>query len=127
MLQDEIWPEWVVKEKKLSDVETLLSRIQRALERNFDLKPEAAFGMFDPRDTGLCTDAELKRICDIFFQGVVKTQEDRKLLTRLVTVHTDGKINYKELGKFLDKRRVRQFKYVQDDSMDVDGETFEDD
>ena len=49
------------------------------------------------------------------------------MLTRLVTVQSDGKINYKELGKFLDKRRVRQFKFVQEDSLMLDGETFEDD
>ena len=61
-----------MKEKKLSDVETLLSRIQRSLERNYNLKPEAVFATFDPRDTGLCTVAELQKICKIFFEDVVK-------------------------------------------------------
>ena len=47
---------------------------------------------------------------------------------RLVTTANDGRIKYKEFGKFLDKRRVRQFKYVQEDSQDMGDEySMEDD
>ena len=47
---------------------------------------------------------------------------------RLVTTASDGRIKYKEFGKFLDKRRVRQFKYVQEDSQDMgDVNSMEDD
>lgn len=32
MLQDEIWPKWVVKEKKLPEMETILSNIYKELQ-----------------------------------------------------------------------------------------------
>ena len=54
-LQDETWPSWVVKDKKLAELETLLSKIFKQLHNKYGLTPEQAFGMFDYKDSGLCT------------------------------------------------------------------------
>ena len=112
MLQDEIWPSWVVKEKKLPDIETLLDRVYKTLSGKYGLQAEQAFGMFDYKDSGHCTVEEFKRVINTMFAEVFKYQADIDLLLRLVPPNSDGKINYKELSKFLDKRFVRSFKYV---------------
>lgn len=117
MLQDEIWPSWVVKEKKLPDIETLLNKIYKTLSGKYGLQAEQAFGMFDYKDSGHCTIEEFKRVISTMFAEVVPYQRDIDLLLRLVPpTNSEGRINYKELSKFLDKRFVRSFKYVQDDS-----------
>ena len=118
MLQNEIWPSWVVKEKKLPDIETLLTKIYKCLSGKYGLQAEQAFGMFDYKDSGHCTIEEFKRVINTMFNDVVTHQADIDLLLRLVPLNnSEGKINYKTLSKFLDKRFVRSFKYViQDDS-----------
>ena len=50
------------------------------------------------------------------FNEVVTDEHDLNLLLRLVpTSGSEGRYSYKELSKFLDKRFVRSFKYVQEE------------
>lgn len=74
LLQDEMWPSWVVKEKKLPELETLLSKVFKQLYNKFGLTPEQAFGMFDYKDTGLCSVQEFKRVVDSMFSEVVTNE-----------------------------------------------------
>ena len=57
------------------------------------------------------------------FDEVITQPSEIDLLLRLVPINNEGKINYLDLCKFLDKRFVRAFKYVQDKSslMDATG------
>ena len=57
------------------------------------------------------------------FDDVITEKAEIDLLLRLVPVNNEGKINYLDLCKFLDKRFVRAFKYVQEKSslMDATG------
>lgn len=69
--------------------------------------------MFDYKDSGHCTVAEFKRVIATMFSEVITKQAEIDLLLRLApSAANDGKTNYKELCKFLDKRFVRSFKYV---------------
>ena len=120
LLQDGIWPAWVVKEKKQPQVETLLSQIWRQLEQKYGLSAEAAFGIYDYKDTGLCTVDEFKRILSHMFSEEVPTQADQDLLLRLLPTASNDSRNYKELSKFLKKRIVRSFKYVQENKEGCD-------
>ena len=113
MLQDEIWPAWVVKEKKLPAMETMLSRVYKQLAGKYGLTAEQAFGMFDYKDAGLCTVEELKRVVTTMFGDVITRPAEMELLLRLVpSKSNDGRISYRELSRFLDKRFVRSFKYA---------------
>ena len=79
------------------------------------MSAEEVFGMFDYKDSGSCTIEEFKRVIKIMFTEVITQQFEIELLLRLApTVGAENKINYRELCKFLDKRFVRSFKYVQD-------------
>lgn len=71
MLQDEIWPQWVMKEKKLSEMETMLSAIFKHLQYKYGLTAEQAFGMFDFKNAGLCTLDEFKRVIGTMFDDVI--------------------------------------------------------
>jgi hypothetical protein len=55
MLEDEIWPAWVIQEKALPNAQTILSNMFKCLERNYSISAEQAFGIYDMKDTGICT------------------------------------------------------------------------
>lgn len=76
--------------------------------------------MFDYRDTGLCSYEEFKRVVTSMFREVMPSVREEQLLLRLMPKATtsENTYNYKELSKFLDKRFVRSFKYVQEDAPD---------
>ena len=70
-LHDEIWPLWVVKEKKLSEMESILSALFKQCSSKYNMTAEEVFGMFDYKDSGLCTTEEFKRILKIMFTEVI--------------------------------------------------------
>ena len=73
--------------------------------------------MFDYKDSGMCTIEEFKRVINTMFNEVVTHLEEiDSLLSLIPSKSNDGKINYKDFSKFLDKRFVRSFKYVQEKS-----------
>ena len=50
------------------------------------------------------------------FDEVITLPSETDLLLRLVPINSEGKMNYLHFCKFLDKRFVRSFKFVQDKS-----------
>ena len=44
--------------------------MSRQLESRYGLSAEQAFGLYDPRDSGLCTVVEFKRILNTMFKEV---------------------------------------------------------
>lgn len=40
MLEDEIWPRWVIEEQKLPQAQTILSSMFKCLERNYSISAE---------------------------------------------------------------------------------------
>ena len=54
------------------------------------------------------------------FDDVITEKAEIDLLLRLVPPNNEGKINYLDLCKSLDKRFVRAFKYVQEKSSLMD-------
>jgi hypothetical protein len=47
MLQDELWPRWVMDEGKLPRAETLFAAMQRNLEKTKSISPDVAFSIYD--------------------------------------------------------------------------------
>ena len=61
----------MVKEKKLPEMETILSKIFKQCSYKYNMTAEEVFGMFDYKDTGSCTISEFKRILNIMFTEVI--------------------------------------------------------
>lgn len=59
LLQDEMWPRWVLDEGKtaMAQAQTILAAMFSRLEKTHCISPEQAFGIYDMSDSGLCTQA----------------------------------------------------------------------
>lgn len=55
MMQDKLWPKWVLDEGKLADAQNILHAMFHTLERSHAITPEEAFGIYDISEYGLCT------------------------------------------------------------------------
>ena len=97
-------------------METLLNTIYKTMTVKYNMQAENLFRMYDYKDTGLMTESDFRRIMSIMFSEVINKTTDLDLLLRLAPRVAGGedKINYLDLCKFLDKRFVRSFKYVQE-------------
>lgn len=113
MLQEDIWPQWVIQEKLLPHAQTVLTLMSRQLESRYGLSAEQAFGLYDPRDSGFCTIVEFKRILNTMFKEVFEAEPtDVDFVIRLTETSQDGRIQYRQFCKFLEKRFVRSFKHA---------------
>lgn len=70
-LEDEMWPEWLIKEGKLPYAQGLLTKMHSVLEQEHGITAEQAFGIYDMKDTGECSLDEFRRILRIFFGEVL--------------------------------------------------------
>ena len=85
--------------------------MHRVLEHEHGITAEQAFGIYDMKDTGECSQEEFLRVLTIFFGDKLKSPEaDLELLMKLTVSRTDKRIDYREFCKFLSKRVVRSFK-----------------
>jgi Ca2+-binding EF-hand superfamily protein len=84
MLQDEMWPRWIISEGKLAKAEKLLASMQKNLEKTKSISPDVAFSIYDKADTGLTSIEDFKRVLRIFFGEVLnESQGDMDFLLRL--------------------------------------------
>lgn len=110
-LEDEMWPEWLIKEGKLPQAQTLLAAMHNVLEYEHAISAEQAFGIYDMKDSGECSVDEFRRILRIFFGEVLPNPADIEFLMRLTQRRvSDQRIDYRDFSKFLSKRVVRAFK-----------------
>lgn len=110
LLQNEMWPKWVIDQGKLPFAQSILLAMYNSLEKNHGITPEAAFGIYDMSDSGYCSQVEFKRIVKIFFGEIVPEGDKLDFLINLTVASGDTKIRYREFCKFLDKRFVKTFK-----------------
>lgn len=96
----------------MQQAQTLLAQLFNTLTNNHGIKPEQAFGIYDMRDRGVCSQDEFTRILKIFFGEVLNEATDIDFLLKLAQKTADGKIQYREFCKFLSKRLIRTFKHV---------------
>ena len=91
----------------------------KCLEQNYSISAEQAFGVYDMRETGLCSTEDFRRVLAIFFGDSLNIERgDIEFVLRLTKTSADGKIEYREFCKFLVKRFIRSFKHVQNDQLD---------
>jgi len=109
-LQDELWPDWLIKEGKLQHAQTLLAAMHQVLEAEHGISAEQAFGIYDMKDSGDCSTAEFERVLKIFFAEALPKKEDQAFLMKLTQKKGDGRVDYRDFCKFLSKRVVRTFK-----------------
>ena len=64
------------------------------LEKNLGTKPEEAFALYDKNNTGLCTEAEFKRILSVLFRDVME-DGDIDFLLLLTKKNHEAKILYR--------------------------------
>ena len=53
-LEDEMWPEWLIKEGKIQHAQSLLFSMYNVLEHEHGISAEQAFGIYDMKDSGEC-------------------------------------------------------------------------
>jgi Ca2+-binding EF-hand superfamily protein len=113
MLNDELWPKWLIKEAKLGVVQNLFYNMFNELETLHGISAESAFGIYDMRNEDLISDNGFDKVIRIFFDEIVD-EGDIVLLKRLTDgiKVSDGRINYRKFCKFMDKKLVRTFKNV---------------
>jgi Ca2+-binding EF-hand superfamily protein len=109
-LEDELWPDWLIKGGKLAHAQTLLAGMYSVLEREHGITAEQAFGIYDMKDTGECSTDEFRRVLRIFFGEVLASSADLDFVMKLTQRRADQRIAYREFCKFLSKRVVRTFK-----------------
>lgn len=109
-LEDEMWPEWLIKEGKLLHAQGLLTNMHRILEIEHGITAEQAFGIYDMKDAGECSVEEFRRVLRIFFGEVLTTDSDIEFMMRMTQKRADQRLDYREFCKFLSKRVVRTFK-----------------
>jgi Ca2+-binding EF-hand superfamily protein len=109
-LEDEMWPEWLIREGKLPHAQSLLAAMFGVLEHEHGITAEQAFGIYDIHDTGDCSTDEFSRVLKIFFGEAIPKQEDLEFVMRLTQKKGDQRIDYRDFCKFLSKRVVRTFK-----------------
>jgi hypothetical protein len=54
-LEDEMWPDWCIKEGQLGHIQGLLLKMYGVLEKEYGISAEEAFRIYDESDTGVCT------------------------------------------------------------------------
>jgi Ca2+-binding EF-hand superfamily protein len=108
-LQDEMWPDWLIKEGQLSTAQGLLTKMHTVLDREHGITAEEAFGVYDIKDTGDCSVDEFRRILKIFFGEVFSQDGDLEFLMRLAQPRA-SRVDYRDFCKYLSKRAVRAFK-----------------
>lgn len=109
-LEDELWPDWLIKGGQLAHAQTLLAGMYSVLEREHGITAEQAFGIYDMKEAGECSVEEFRRVLRIFFGEVLTTSTDLDFLMKLTHKRADQRIDYREFCKFLSKRVVRAFK-----------------
>ncbi len=80
------------------------------LEKNLGTKPEEAFALYDKNNTGLCTEAEFRRIISVLFREVM-SDGDEDFLVQLTVRNHEAKIKYRQFCQFLTKKIVKSFKH----------------
>jgi Ca2+-binding EF-hand superfamily protein len=111
MLNDELWPVWLIKEGKLGTAQNLFYNMYNELETLHGISAESAFGIYDMKNEDVCTKEEFCRVIRIFFDDIVD-EKDIELLLRLTITTSDARINYRKFCKFMEKKLVRTFKNV---------------
>ncbi len=53
-LEDEMWPEWLIKEGKLPFAKEILIKLHDVLDQEHGITAEQAFSIYDLKDTGEC-------------------------------------------------------------------------
>ena len=77
-------------------METILSLVYKQISNKYGMTAEEVFGMFDYKDTGMCTTMEFKRILNIMFAEAITEDREVNLLLRLAaTTGANEKINYR--------------------------------
>lgn len=109
-LEDEMWPEWLIKEGKLAHAQSLLTAMHTVLDHEHGITAEQAFGIYDLKDSGECSVDEFRRVLKIFFGEVIPQSSDLDFVMRLTQKRADQRIDYRDFCKFLSKRVVRTFK-----------------
>jgi hypothetical protein len=82
MLNDELWPKWLIKEAKLGVVQNLFYNMYNELETLHGISAESAFGIYDMRNEDLIADSGFDKVIRIFFDEIVD-ENDIVLLKRL--------------------------------------------
>jgi hypothetical protein len=70
LLNDELWPKWLIKEAKLATAQNLFYNMFNELETLHGISAESAFGIYDMRDEDLISCVEFDRVIRIFFDQV---------------------------------------------------------
>jgi Ca2+-binding EF-hand superfamily protein len=78
------------------------------LENVHSISAEQAFGIYDVKDQGVCTEDEFKRIVKIFFDDL--DENEINLLVRITDKTAQQEIAYRSVCRFLTKRFIRTFK-----------------
>ena len=68
--------------------------------------------MYDMRDTGVVTIADFERVLSIFFGESLSAQAGDTAFVMKLVEERDGRIEYRDFCKFLDKSFVSSFKHV---------------
>lgn len=76
-----MWPEWVFKDQKLETFQQIFMKMYDTLENVHSISAEQAFGIYDVKDQGVCTEEEFKRIVKIFFDDL--DEDEIQLLVRI--------------------------------------------
>jgi Ca2+-binding EF-hand superfamily protein len=88
MLHDELWPQWLIRDDKLSTAQNLLANMAHHLATVHGFTAEAAFALYDTRDDGAISHEQFMLIMNIFFSEIL-TESEIEFLTRLCVYRND--------------------------------------
>jgi hypothetical protein len=86
--------------------------MQKFLEATYNMTALQAFSVYDMRDTGIVTSADFERVLSIFFGESLSSKAGDTAFVMKLVEDKDGRIEYRDFCKFLDKNFVKSFKHV---------------